>query len=263
MFSPSAKLGQSPGRHRCGPIALLAISFYLGAIAGCGGFSSRGLNSQGVRLFDQARYQDAIRLFQKAVDQDPANPDGYYNLAATYHRLGAANQSEADLGRAEQYYHLCLDRDANHRDGYRGLAVLLAERDRGEEAFRLIESWAARSPGLAEPKIEMARLLEEFGDKGAAAQQLVDAVAIDDTNPRALAALGRLREQMGDPAQALTAYQRSLWHDRFQSDVAARVASLQATMGPTVTGVGPGMTAPPSTPSGGTRTVISNTPTLR
>lgn len=214
-------------------------------------------------MFEQARYQDAIRRFQQAIDQDPANPDGYYNLAATYHRLGAANQNQADLGRAEQYYHLCLDRDANHRDGYRGLAVLLAERDRGEEAFRLIESWAARSPGMAEPKIEMARLLEEFGDNAGAAQQLVDAVAIDDKNPRALAALGRLREQMGDSAQALTAYQRSLWHDRFQPDVAARVASLQATVGGAASSVSPGMGAPGFTPPGGTRTVINNPPTLR
>ena len=242
---------------------LVVLGGCLGLVAGCGGFASRGQNSQGVRLFEQARYQEAIQRFQQSMDSDPKNPDGYYNLAATYHRLGTINRSQADLTRAEQYYHLCLDRAANHRDCYRGLAVLLAEQDRSEEAFRLIEGWATQSPGLPEPKIEMARLLEEFGDAESAKQQLTDVLAIDDKNPTALAALGRLREQTGDPAQALAAYQRALWYDRFQPEVAARVASLQATLGTSAPAGANGVGSPAATSGGGTRTVIGNSPTLR
>ncbi len=251
--------------RRCarGCLAALILGGCLGLGAGCGSFAARGLNSQGVRYFDQARYQDAIHRFQQSIDKDPKNPDGYYNLAATYHRLGTINRSQADLTRAEQYYHLCLDRAPNHRDCYRGLAVMLAEQDRSEEAFRLIEGWATQSPGVPEPKIEMARLLEEFGNPERAKQQLIDVLAIDDTNPRALAALGRLREQTGEPAQALAAYQRALWYDRFQPDVAARVASLQASLGTSVPADGSGTGSPGFTPPGGTRTVISNPPTLR
>ena len=45
---------------------------------------------------------------------------------------------------------------------------------------------------------------------------------------RALAALGKLREESGDPVQALANYQRSLGFNRNQPEVAARVAALQA-----------------------------------
>ncbi len=262
MSFNAAKLRQ-PRSPRPAHLLFLAVIASGLTVAGCGGFTSRGLNSQGVRLFDQARYQDAIHRFQEAIDKDPKSADGYYNLAATYHRLGEVNRSQQELARAEQHYHLCLDHNPDHRECYRGLAVLLAEQDRSEEAFRLFEGWAAQSPGLPDPKIEMARLLEEFGDPEAASQQLIDALAMDDHNPRALAALGRLREQMGDPAQAMTAYQRSLFYDRFQPDVAARVASLQATVGATTPAVGPETTPPGFAPPGETRTAIGNRPTIR
>ena len=43
-----------------------------------------------------------------------------------------------------------------------------------------------------------------------AQRELIEAVTIDPHNARALAALGRLREESGDTTQALTNYQRSL-----------------------------------------------------
>jgi len=127
---------------------LLLAGMLLGA-TGCGGVAAQGRNSEGVRLFQQARYQDAAKQFQEATYADPNNADGYYNLAATYHRIGRLEHRQADLNQAESYYNLCLDRNSNHTDGYRGLAVLLAEQGRKEEAFRLVEGWAQRQPGLA------------------------------------------------------------------------------------------------------------------
>ena len=67
--------------------------------------------------------------------------------------------------------------------------------------------------------------------------------------PRALTALGRLREVQGDRNQAVANYQRSLSVNRNQPEVAARVAALQAT------GAGVGITPSPLVnPTPGTRT---------
>jgi len=195
--------------------------------AGCGGLAAQGRNAEGVRLFDQARYQEAIRQFEQAVASDPNNADGYYNLAEVYHRMGVLNGDASHLAQAEHYYNQCLDRDENHGHCYRGLAVLLVEQERSEEAFRLIEGWVDRNPTSADAKIELARLFEEFGDKQAAKERLIEALSADPQNARALAALGRLREQLGEHALALHNYEQSLWRDRFQPDVAARVAALQ------------------------------------
>ena len=87
-----------------------------------------------------------LKQFQEATYADPNNADAYYNLAATYHRIGKVEHRQADLDQAETYYNLCLDRNDNHTDCYRGLAVLLAEQGRNDEAFRLVEGWVQRQP---------------------------------------------------------------------------------------------------------------------
>lgn len=236
MFAPDSRRGLSRWRLKLPTVLLLSVT---ALVTGCGGFASQGLNAEGVRLFEQAQYQQAIRQFQQAIYNDPNNADGYYNLAAAYHRLGTLNQNRIDLEQAENYYNQCLDRAPDHRECYRGLAVLLVEQQRAEEAFRLLEGWADRRSASPEPRIELARLYQEFGDREAAKAHLVDAVALAPNNARALAALGNLREQMGEHAQALANYRRSLMHDRFQPEVAARIASLQSS-----TARAPSTTAP-------------------
>jgi Tfp pilus assembly protein PilF len=207
---------------------MLAVAVVAGA-AGCGGIAARGKNAEGVRLFEQGRFHDALRQFQEASYEDPDNADAYYNLAATLHRLGWLEKRPTDLKQAEEYYNRCLDKNPHHHDCYRALAVLLAEQGRNEEAFRLIQGWVDRHPSSAEAKIELARLYEEFGERQAAKQQLLAALAIEPDNVRANAALGRIRELMGEHSQALAAYQRAWARDNRQPELAARIAALQGT----------------------------------
>lgn len=233
------------------------LSVWLSAaasLAACGcSVASHGQNAQGVADYQQGRYQEALRNFESAVANDPLNADGYYNLAATYHRMGRVSGNENELKQAETLYNQCLDKDENHRDCYRGLAVLLAEEGRSDEAFRLLEGWSRRYPTASTPKVELARLSEEFGRYDVAQEHLQDALQTDPNDPRALAALARLRERSGNPTQALAIYQRSLWNNRFQPDVAARVSTLQTALNP------PSFTTSP----GATRTVNTNPATQR
>ncbi len=224
-------------------IALLGI---LVGLTGCGEINAQARNAEGVRLFEQARYPEAAREFQEATYDDPCGANAYYNLAATFHRTGRLEHRPADLAQAESYYNLCLDRNSDHTDCYRGLAVLLAEQGRNEEAFRLVEGWVQRQPCSAEAKIELARLNQEFGNRPAAKEYLIEALAIEPDNPRALTALGKIREDAGDTAQALANYQRSLCQDNRQPEVAARVSALQV-------GGAAGLPAPAGT--AGTRVV--------
>ncbi len=245
-------------RVRCaapGALACLAAAACLAA-SGCGRLAAHGLNAEGVRLFEQARYDEAIQHFDRAVYRDPANADAYYNLASAYHRKGIQAGDPGTLRQAERYYHMARDRDPDHRESHRGLAVLLAEQGRSEEAFRLLQGWADRRPASPEPKVELARLMEEHGDRRAAEEHLLSALAMDSGHTRALVALGRLREESGSYGQALENYQRALAADRFQPAVAARVGALQSTVGPQRT-----LTAPPS--NGNTRIVGGASATLR
>jgi len=223
--------------YRTAGILLASLSLMLAT--GCGSFIAQGRNSEGVRLFHQAEYQQALQHFQDAINTDPQDADGYYNLAATYHRMGVRDKRESDLKMAEDYYNQCLDRDENHTDCYRGLAVLLAEQGRVDAAFRLIKGWGDQYPDSVDAKIELARLSEEHNRRSDAKDHLIEALKIDPDNPRALAALGKIREDMGDHVQALEDYQRSLQGDRFQLQVASRVSALQSKIGQRSWSAGP------------------------
>jgi tetratricopeptide (TPR) repeat protein len=221
-------------------------------VVGCT-VASKAQNAEGVRLYQQSYFPTAQQKFQKAIENDPNNADAYYNLAATYHQLGKASQQQADLDQAEQLYNLCLDHSPNHRDCHRALAVLLLDEQRNEEAFRLIEGWAARNPRDAEPKIELARLFDESGDREQAKHYLQQALAVQPNNSRALAALGKVREDLGEHGQALADYQRSLAIDRFQPEVASRISTLRTALG---------ATSRTATSTAGMRS-INATPTVR
>lgn len=196
--------------------------------AGCSQMNSQALNSEGVRLYQAGNYQQAADQFQRAIANNPKSATSYYNLAAALHKSGKLTGNGNDLQQAERLYNQCLEYDPNHTECYRGLAVLLAETGRTDASFRLLEGWAARSPQMADPRIELARLLEEQNNTQMASARLVEALAIDPHNSRALTALGRLREVEGDRAQALANYQRSLALNRHQPEISMRVAALQA-----------------------------------
>ncbi len=212
----------------CG-IVLAIVALLL--TSGCSNIQSQAANVEGVRLYQQGNYQQASDLFQQAIAENPKSPEGYYNLAASLHKTGLLYNRPADLQQAENLYNQCLERDPGHTECYRGLAVLLTETNRQTEAFNLLNHWSEGSPKSPDPKIELARLLEEVGQGEQAKAQLVDALTIDPHNARALTALGRLRDQSGDHVQALANYQRSLSINRFQPEVAARVAQLQGAVG--------------------------------
>ncbi len=235
-------------------LAVAAAS--LASAVGCSRVTSQSLNADGVRLYQSGNYQAATEQFQKAIASNPESADGYYNLASSLHQSGKVQNRPDDLRRAEQLYNQALNYSPDHADSYRGLAVLLADTGRRDAAFRLLEGWASRSPQLADPRIELARLLEESGSPQQATTRLVEALVIDPQNARALTALGRLREQSGDTAQALANYERSLSVNRFQPEIAARVAMLKANGSAAALPMGP-----PSQPA--TRTVQQTRPTVR
>lgn len=189
-------------------------------------WAASGQNAVGARLYEQGQYSAALQQFQKSIATDPTNADGYYNLAATNHRLGNQRQDPQLMAQAESLYNQCLDFEPNHVECHRGLAVLLVDTGRPDRAFELMKNWAAQNPNYAEPLIELARLYQEAGKNDVALKYLEDAVQKNANNSRAWLALGNLREQSGDLQQALRNYQQSLAINSLQPAAAARVAAL-------------------------------------
>ena len=210
-----------------------AIAMMLIAVGGGCGMVARQQNVTGVRYFQQGQYPVALRQFQQAAQSDPNSADAKYNLAATTHRLGLQNRDSNLMIQAEGLYHECLDRDPNHVACHRGLAVLLTETGRVPQAFTLLRNWTVQSPMLADARIELARLYEEYGDLTTAEAQLQQALQTDVNSARANAALGQIRERKGDYQQALINYQRAYALNRSQPGIPERIAMLQRQTGST------------------------------
>lgn len=229
VFSPKSQ----HQTHTSPLFGLLAIGGILLTSSGCQ-WAASGQNSTGARLYEQGQYSAALQQFQKVITTDPTNADGYYNLAATNHRLGNQRKDQQLITEAECLYNECLDRDPNHVECHRGLAVLLVDTARPDRAFALMKNWAAQNPTFSEPRIELARLYEEAAEPQTALKHLEDAVQLDANNARAWLALGRLREQSGTPsdlAQALQNYKRSLALNNLQPMANERVAALSRQLG--------------------------------
>jgi len=250
--------------------AVLMISVV--TVAGCR-WTGMGQNGLGVQLYQQGRYAEALQQFETAKRTDPGNPDTYYNLASTYHRMGVTQKDIKLIEQAESLYNQCLDVSPNHTDCYRGLAVLLAESNRPDKGFTLLKNWAQKNPTLADPRIELARLNQEFGQSKLAEQYLDEAISMEPSNANAWAAKGRLRESTGDLVQARQNYAHSLSLNSLQPDVYQRVAAIdirtsqqaiQQTINQGIaatqtqpviaTGTGPGTATPTTTPAGGNMT---------
>ncbi|MEK6249067.1 MAG: tetratricopeptide repeat protein, partial [Planctomycetales bacterium] len=125
-----------------------------------------------------------------------------------------------------------LNVNQDHPECYRSLAVLLTEQGRHEKAFDMLEYWKKRSPASADPSVELARLHREAGDKEASEKHLLDAIAADNSDPRARTALGMLHEEAGDYQQAIKHYNVALSRNRSQPHLQSRVARLSGSSQP-------------------------------
>lgn len=187
-------------------------------------------NITGTEAFNQGQYSAAINEFQQAMTENPSDSNTYYNMAASYYAMGKKSNNSQYVSQAEQLYRQSISLNDQNADAYRGLAALLIETNREQGAFELVNSWKTKYPGSSAPSIELARLYQEYGDNRRAADQLSDALRVDPSNVRALAAMGHIRELQGQPQLALDNYMRVLQVDSKQAAVATRVAALQAQM---------------------------------
>jgi tetratricopeptide (TPR) repeat protein len=250
LDAPAARSRRSIALLAC----LVGLSF---AASGCQ-YTAKGKNAQGVAMFQNGQYQQSAQLFQQAIQQSPTDADAYYNLAATYHQVGKLNKSPNELSQAEALYNKALDLNPNNQEAYRALAVLLVDQNRPDAAQRLLDGWFAANPTNPAPKVELARLRDEFGDKQGAKDYLQQALMLDPYEPRALAALGRIQEAEGQTQLALNSYQRSLFRNASQPELAARVASLRTSVNASMQNF-----ANPTFTSGGTRTATTPVTPLR
>ena len=182
------------------------------------------MNASGQGYYQQGNYALAAQEFQNAVQSSPTNTDYLANLAKTRQKMG-------DTGSAEQLFRQALTINPSHQPSYHGLAELLVQQNRGQEAQRLLGTWAATQPYIPESHVELAWLQREMGQPDAAAQSLQKALQVNPNHATALAHLGQYYQDRGQAGQAVAMFQQSLRADWNQPEVHSRMASAADAAG--------------------------------
>jgi thioredoxin-like negative regulator of GroEL len=182
------------------------------------------INSAGQSFYDRGNYAQAAMEFQRAVATDPYNADFASNLAAAYKKQG-------NIFAAEQAWQQALNINPGHQPSYHGLAQMMLENNRAQEASALLTSWSQSQPYSAEPYIEMAWLNREVGNSQGAAQNLQQALSVSPNHAKALASMGQFYQDTGQMVQAASMYQQSLRNDWYQPEVQSRLATLKGFEG--------------------------------
>jgi tetratricopeptide (TPR) repeat protein len=89
-------------------------------------------NEEGIKALQEKRYEDAVKAFTEAIEQNPEDPVGYINFGNV---LAAMNEIE----RAERFFQKAITLDEKAATAYYGLANLYYNSERFLEAAKLYQ----------------------------------------------------------------------------------------------------------------------------
>lgn len=191
-------------------------------LSGCCRTSGWVMNSSGMGYYQKGNYSMARNEFERAVIDNPRNPDYRHNLAM-------AMQKQGDLPHAEQVLRHNLTVAPMHQPTYHALTQILVSQQRTAEAEELVAGWRESQPYVPEAYVEQAWVQRETGNKAAAEMTLRQALQVKPNHPVVLAHLGQLYHDNGQTDQAAGYYQRSLLSRWNQPEVQSRLSSLTGT----------------------------------
>lgn len=138
---------------------------------------------------------NAVRLYQSAIQQAPDFYPAHNNLGIRYLQKG-------DLKSAEAQFRRVLELNANSAQAYFNLGNVLYITKRNQEAEQTLEEGLRRAPSSAKGRFLMGSVLVRMGNLSAAEAQLKTARELDPKMPQAPIALATLYLQAGRKREA-------------------------------------------------------------
>lgn len=165
--------------------------------------SSVALNNLGVSLTEAGRPDDALPLLLRAVERDPTDAGGWFNL-------GNAHAAADEFTEAGQAFDRCLALDGERFKAWNnlGLARLFQGDAAGAEAAWL-ESIRIR-PQFADARLNLAKLQLSRGESAVAAEHVQAVLERDRTHAEAHNMLGVIHAKAGRPRDAAACFEAAV-----------------------------------------------------
>jgi predicted Zn-dependent protease len=155
----------------------------------------------------QNNYDQAIREYSLALDQNPKLPQMHYRIGQLYLHQGSPDADEL----AMDQFHQELKVDPESAVSDFAMAEIEAHRHKIDEAKPLYEEAARLDPNLVEARVGLAKLLLEQHQTEAAAQKLHEVIADHPENAQAhyvLMLAYREQRKMPEAAAEMTTFKQ-------------------------------------------------------
>jgi tetratricopeptide (TPR) repeat protein len=162
----------------------------------------------------ESDHQTAVGYFQRALEIAPYADQLYYPLALSLRRIGSIDAATSAMARRGEQAPVFTDPELSAMQALsrspaffvqRGQEALAAERT--DEALSMFLAAVEIHPDSIPSRSALARMLVAMQEFTAAREHLQHVIALDGSNVRALAGLGRIAEFEADDTAALSFYQ--------------------------------------------------------
>ncbi len=149
-----------------------------------------------IALSREGKQDEAIAAYEAVLATAPGVPLVHYNLGAAYKKKG-------DLAKAEVSMRKAVELDPGFLDGYVGLATLLAESGKQDQAIEAIRQGIAANPQSGRLQFALGVLAEGKGDPATAKEAFLKVEQLDPQNVEAQYHLATVALNMNDKAEAI------------------------------------------------------------
>jgi tetratricopeptide (TPR) repeat protein len=188
-----------PPEFRFAPKVVAAPGSGLAAPAGTAPVDATKLAADinaAIALMRDGKVDAAIASYEAILTTAPGVPLVHYNLGAAYKKKG-------DLAKAEASMRKAVELDPGFVDGCVGLATLLAESGKRDQAIEAIRQGTTANPQSGRLQYALGVLAEGGGDTATAKEAFLKAEELDPQNVETQYHLATVALNMNDRAEAI------------------------------------------------------------
>jgi len=152
-------------------------------------------------LSREGHEDEAIAAYEAILAQAP-------NIPLVHYRMAESQKKKGDAAAAGAGYRRSIELDPKFVDGYVGLATVLAESGKGDEAVAAIRSGVAEDETSGRLRYALGVLEMHAGHNREAREALLKAAELDPENFETQYHLGTLALNMGDTAEAVSRFRQ-------------------------------------------------------